>query len=390
MNRIEGAERKQIAEIINRVITPEAIITNLEMLQPPAPSGTVLHTRTPVIKKLLLESGVPPEQFTSRFLDTRSPAVLFNNNKPLLWFSAHSDQPTYLLPNTNEITFDIMPISAHRPKRINSSFPEFPAVVLRYKPKNNIYEVVSEGIIGTQADNNKPYYNASTKPKGGFHPGYDRIVYAPPFTFDERTGLVTGNIDNAAGIAASIAAIKALVEIARQNRMGIRDFKLGMIFPDEEEGLEHDPAYFARGARRIVHRATAKNLLPEIIVNVDGHDTLEDNPPGKAAVYGAYVSDGKGPIVPPDIYAVFDRLLKELTKYGVITEKTEFVGKVSRSDDAGFMEVHDQIMPVGYLVRDPHHNKGLATANIEGLINTAMALAWITTEIKNNFYIKYD
>lgn len=379
ISRIE--DREKIAEIINAVIIPKTIMANLEALQPPAPSGTVLHTRTPIIKELLLESGVPSEQISSRFLDTRSPAVLFENNRPSLWFSAHSDQPTYLLPPTNETAFNIIPINAHRPKKIGSSFPEFPAVVLRYKPRKNIYEVVSEGIIGTQ-DDMKPYYNAHTKPKGGFSSGYDRIVYAPPFTFNESTRLVTGNLDNAAGIAASIVTIKALVQIAQQNGMGIQDFDLGIIFPDEEEGLEHDPAYFARGSRRIIHRAAAQNLLPEIVVNIDGHDTFGDNLPGKAAVYGAYISEGKGPIVPPDIYAVFDRLLRKLTEVGVTTEKTELVGKVSRSDDAGIMEVADQIIPVGYQVRDPHHNKGLATANIDGLTNTAKALAWITTEME--------
>lgn len=382
MNGMEGAEKKQqIAEIINRVITPKTIITNLEILQSPAPSGTVLHTRTPIIKELLLESGVPLEQITNRFLGTRSPAVLFKNNRPPLWFSAHSDQPTYLPPNTNELFFEIIPISAHRPKKTTLSFPEFPAVVLRYKPGKGTYEIISEGIIGTR-DNMKPYYRVSTKPKKGFLPGYDRIVYAPPFIFDESTRLVTGNIDNAAGIAASISTLKALVQIAKQNGMGIQDFNLGIIFPDEEEGLPEDPAYFSRGARRIAHRAAAQNLLPEIVVNIDGHDTLEDNLPGKAAVYGAYVSDGKGPIVPPDIYAVFDRLLQQLAKFSVTTERTELAGKVSRSDDAGIMEVVDQIIPVGYQVRDPHHNKELATANIDGLTNIAKALVWIATYIK--------
>ncbi len=383
MEALNTADRRQAtAEIINEIITPERVLENLKVLQSPAPTGTVLHTRTPIIARLLEEGGVDMKNFTERAFGTRSPAVFLGPKPASTWFDAHADQPTYIpKAPTNADSFDILPICAHRPKPAEK-YPEFPAAVLRYNPQHNIYEKISEGAIGTQKDM-KPYYVAQTKPRDGFKPGYDRIVYTPTLAYDPQTDLVVGNIDNPAGIAASAAAISALAEIAKQRRIKPEDLKATWLFPDEEEGLPEDPAYFSREARRIGHRAAAKGLLPEIIVNVDGHDTVNDQPPGTSAVYGAYVSGGKGPIVPPDIYSRFDRFLRGLGKHGVQTQPTESIpASLSRSDDAGYMDVHDQIIPVGYLVRDPHHNRGIATANLKGLVNVAKAMAWIAAEAK--------
>jgi hypothetical protein len=188
-------------------------------------------------------------------------------------------------------------------------------------------------------------------------------------------------MDNAAGIAVSLAAIHALVASAQLRGDPISELEAGWIFPDEEEGLPEDPAFFAREARRIIHR-TPLSWLPGVIIDVDGHDMSGDDDPGPHAVYGAIVSGGKGPTVPPDVYARFDEFLRQLEPYGVSARQTEAIpASLSRSDDVGLMEVHDQMISVGYLIRDPHHNRGIATTNIEGLVHTAKALAWIASEM---------
>ena len=108
---------------------------------------------------------------------------------------------------------------------------------------------------------------------------------------------------------------------------------------------------------------------------------IGDEQPGPHAVYCATVSGGKGPIVPSDVYARFDEFLRQLSSCGVSVCQTEAIpASLSRSDDVGLMEVHDQIMSVGYLIRDPHHNLDMATVHIEGLVQTAKALAWIAAE----------
>lgn len=370
-------QKLEAAEVINGVITPELIIRYLTKLQDPAPTTSVLHTRTPIIRNLLLEAGISTDQIASRFLGTRSPAVLLDSPRKI-WFDAHSDQPTYIPPITNENTFNIVPICAHSPKEA-AAYPEHPASVLRFNSQQQIYEVISTGVIGTHVKTRQPYYTATTKPQNGFISGTDRIVYTPNFALDQETGLASGNMDNAAGITVSIAAIHALVELAKRRNTQVSAFGVGWIFPDEEEGLPQASAFFAREARRIIHR-TPVDVLPKVIVNIDGHDTIRDADPQPLAVYSSFVSNGKGPILPPDVYLEVAEFLQRLTGYGVAVQPTEAVGRLSRSDDAGLMEVHNQIIPVGYLVRDAHHNKGIATVNIEGLVNTAKTIAWIASK----------
>jgi hypothetical protein len=375
------ARRLQTAEVINRIITRERVGEYLKALQDPAPTTGVLHTRTPILRRLLLEIGVPADQFTPRLFGTRSPAVLLNSPKKL-WFSAHSDQPTYIPPLTNDLSFRITPICAHRPRGLGQPYPEFPALVLRFDLKQQRYEVISSGTIGTDNKTQQPYYTASTKPKGGFIPGSDRITYAPLFSVDRHSGFASGNMDNAAGIAASLAAIHALVELAQQRGDSLSELDVGWVFPDEEEGLPENSAYFAREARRIIHRAPL-SWLPGLIITVDGHDAIGDEDPQPYLVYGAFVSGGKGPIVPPDVYTRLDGFLQQLAPYGVSSRQTEAIpASLSRSDDVGFMEVHDQMMSLGYLIRDPHHNRNMATVNLEGLAHTAKALAWIAAELE--------
>lgn len=114
------------------------------------------------------------------------------------------------------------------------------------------------------------------------------------------------------------------------------------------------------------------------IINVDGHDS---NSPQPVVRYAAYVSGNKGPVVPPDVYADFEMFLMELEPFGVISQMTEDGATVSRSDDAAHMEVIDEIIPIGYDVRDPHFNDGQPTANLQGLVNTAKAVAFIAAEM---------
>ena len=288
-------ERNVTAAIINESITPDAILNSLEELHDTlAPSGTVLYTRTPVIQRQIFDAGVSPADFDRRFLGTRSPAVLLNFLPKSVLFTPHSDQIGYVPPLTNQTSFDITPIAAHRPKKPDEGqgYPEFPATVIRFNPDHKLYETVSEGGIGTHVtgDSRTPYYAASTKPKDGFHPGYDRIAYSPSFSYDSETGLIQANNDNAAGVAATIVALSALKKIADARRIGLNEMRFGVVFPDGEEGLPEASAYFGREARRIAHRIPPEDL-PEYFVDVDGHEYTPQE-------ISAYEATGTTPTAP--------------------------------------------------------------------------------------------
>ncbi len=389
-------------EVTDQLITPEIILGNLQALQDPAPTSTIAYTRTPIIRGLLESGGINPLSITDNFLESESPAVFLDVREPYedvvppndtfskgIWINAHGDQPAYLIPRpTSDGEFDIMPICAHRPKvtaEIASgvrNFPEFPGVILRFDPRQGRYITVNKGTIGTRdSKTTEPFYRSSTRPpKGGFLPEYDRIAYQPPFAFDPESGLVSGNIDNAGGVAACIAAIIAFAKIAREHfHIDPAYFNIGWVFPDFEEGLPESADYFARSARRIIHQTGGRIKTPHTVYICDGHDT--PNPP-EAALYGAYVSRGRGAVSSPHNYFELDRIMGEVKRFGIETQRSESVtgASLSRSDDPAYFEKVTDIRPVGYGVRDPHHNDGLATANISSLVNLARVMTWIAVK----------
>ena len=143
--------------------------------------------------------------------------------------------------------------------------------------------------------------------------------------------------------------------------------------------LPENPAYFSREARRIIHHAAIRNSLPNTIVTVDGHDV--DNNPQPVARYAAYVSDNKGPVVPPDVYASYRSFLEYLARYGVCVRPTESGAKVSRSNDAAWMEWVGDNRTSGYDIANPHFNAGLPMVNMDGLIASAKTIAWLAAEM---------
>lgn len=365
------ADRHNITEVIDQTIIPQRVLDNLSRLQSLAPTTSVLYTRTPIIHDLLQEAGILPNEFIINFNGSRSPAVFLESPKPL-WVDTHSDQPAYKPPFTNETTFPIYPICAHRPKAIEAGqeYPSFPAQTLRYNSTHKLYEVVSEGLISTDERMN-PFYIAFVKPKDGFKP-VDLIAYAPSFQYTPATGLVSGNMDNAAGVALSILAMEAI------KKLGL-SYKVGWLLPDGEEGLPGESAFFGRGARIAINNCPPDHR-PSRVMIVDGHDTQNNQNPKDVVLYGAYVSAGKGAIVPPDLYAAVEDILQGVSN--VPTEPTELGHTLSRSNDVAYMNTTLDIIPVGYPILDPHHNRGIATVNLNSLVNTAKAIVWIAASMR--------
>ncbi len=377
-------DRERAAEAINKIITFDQAWGVLSLLQKPAPSGTEYYTRTPVIERLLIDADVPLGGgiFQTNFVGSGSPAVLLQLRKPL-WISAHSDTVSYTVARpTNEAAIELMPLAAHRPEK---GVREFPAAVLRFNLRSRRYEVISKGRIGCHQENPeskeylKPYYIADTKPQSGFVPGFDRFVFSPTMSVDMETGLMQGNVDNAAGITVNILALKALAEIARKNWNSIkfRELPVGFVFPGAEEGLPEQNATFARGARQMINNLSPRDL-PKKIVEVDGQGIEEGYAIPDSALLAAYVSGGKGAIVAPHYYAQFEAFLRELVPLGVRVEQSEAVhATVSRSNDPAWIERVKTVVPIGYGERWPHFNKGVPETNINALVNNAKAIVWM-------------
>jgi hypothetical protein len=377
--RLKIKNREGIAEVIHRIITPEEMLRVFSGLQDPAPSGSEQLTRTPVLRELLEGVNVPLDSFDVNFAGSRSPAILLATPQKL-WVSAHSDTISFgVRHRTNLTSVKLMPFAAHRPVELkNFHTREFPAAVLRYDTRTRGYERISEGVIGYHDGKDMvPYYNAATKPKTGFNPGLDRFVFTPTMQYDFETGLLQGNVDNAAGLAVCILVLKTLTVLARENGIDVRDFPVGFVFPGQEEGSPDQNATFARGARQIIKNTRVEDL-PQTIIEVDEQDTIGNYPVSTSALLAPFVSEGRGVILSPQDFGEFSRFLRSLSRMGVSVKSSDSAHtNVSRSNDPAYMERIPGIIPVGYGGRWPHFNDGMPQANLTGLVNNAKAIACI-------------
>lgn len=272
--------------------------------------------------------------------------------------------------NTAQGEVELIPLCAHRA----SPDGKYDALVLRYIEKDGgVLEVVTEGKIGT-AENQIPFFAG-----GGSIPALqigDRVIYNYPVQNEE--GTLRGTLDNAAGMAACLAAFKTIMEIAEEVKISFEDLGLSVVFTDEEEGVPASNATFARGMRRFLRNKETAH--PRLMINVDGHDTETSN---HGALYASAVSKGKGIIVPPQLYVPFEDFMHGLKQqYCVNNTATELAGSVSRSDDVAMMEVSPNVLICGYATQNPHFNTDIPTANLSDLVHLSKAIVWTALEFR--------
>lgn len=372
--------RREITEGLDLFITPEKILHFFKKLQEPAPSGTEIYTRTPHLVKMLQGSGVVrEEEIDSNFRDTESLAVFMNHLPRKVVVNFQMDDISYLpWERTNEEEFRLRPNHAQRQKPSLS----FSGAILRYNEEEEFYRVFSIGFIVTDYKGDAWYLRSQVGqqehvPGQEFTPVSDRVVYTPGVEYFPKTNKLTGKVDNQAGMATGLVALDAAVNASICTGIPIN---VGLLFTGEEEGIPSQHDSFSRQARRVAN-SLSWSELPNLVINVDGHD-VHSLPP--VAVWGEQVSDCVGPVAPPHQATQFRRLLEDLKEYGVETGNTyELGGRISRSDDVGWMG-RVRTLALGYPGKDFHFVEDVPSTNLTALVNLAKSLAWIYLSARAN------
>lgn len=354
-------ETERIREATERITSEEVLGILKPLSEKLAPSGTVSITRGLSIAKIWGGPG-----FDENYKGTGNPVI--NPEASGKLFVAHADQISYFIPQeTDSGEVELKALCAHRA----TPGVKHSALVLRYLEKNEALEVVAQGQIGT-TDERKPYFVG-----GGSLPRLkigDRVVYDLPL--EEGNGFIKGTSDNAAGMAACLAAALTLKEIAKDAGLEFEKLGASFVFTDEEEGVPTSNATFGRGMRRYLRKNTG---FPELMINVDSHDvkTL-----GNGALYAGVVSGGKGAVVPPQLYVPFRNFMQGLENKDIKSAPTELVGSVSRSDDVGMMEVSPNILIVGYGTKHCHFDGGIEEIYLPDLVDLSKAIVWTALEFE--------
>lgn len=195
----------------------------------------------------------------------------------------------------------------------------------------------------------------------------DRVCLASALDHDRSTGLVTGSLDNAAGVS---AALLAAVVLARSQT----PFEL--VLTDEEEGPSGASSQtISRGAMRFFAQAGDAPL--NVAIDIHGVpladlDTVQGHQQPWGASLAEFSSRGRGSVAPPHLYAAAVQLLTQ----GPVARRVRqnVGGYVPRSDDVVAMTKSNRVLVLGYPGLNRHFDRGLPTANAHDLIELTRAL----------------
>jgi len=338
---------------LTSIITATTAWTILETIANTyAPSQTVSYTRALAIQQLLPKLGLEAYLFDPDYAHTGNALLTLGARSPKILFLAHADEFSYLVgPEVGDGIWSLTPYCSDRTEI------DYHAVALRYRPASGRLETAATGLISRDNPERAPYFVAQA---GSLQPG-DRVIYRHPLS--QVADAIQGSLDNAAGVTACLLAVLALSRLAPQATVAFA-------FTDEEEGPPVYNTTFARGARRLLRRLP----MPDLCVNVDGHNLSTWCKLGQGAVFTEQTGQGRGAVVPPQVYARFKRMAADMTAQGV--RLTENLGYVSRSDEVACLEMTPNILLLGYPLRDPHFNQGVPAISLADLLDLGQAIFW--------------
>ena len=357
---------------LRQLTRPEDLLTFFtRVAKTPGPSQTVSYSRGRAIQEAVV-GFLGPE--SDRFLDlnlagTGNVALRFAPT-PRVVFVAHADEISYLVGSTGILPacpddqrgIPLVPFCNHNAQQ------DWPGSAWRYLPSERRLAQVARGTIRSRelAGVWRAWFVAE---EGQVAPG-DRVIYETPTHWDPN-GLLRGKVDNAFGVAALLAAARALVHTGERP-------PVWFLFSDEEEGPPQTAASFSRAMRRLVHSLP---LPPEtLFVEVDGHEVPHEQTPGPGAFFGEAAKLAQGVVTPPDLYAPFRDFAAGLAAQGVAIQENR--GYISRSDSVAIMERYRHVLLCGYQVRDTHYRHGWPTASMDGLVGLAQSLACIALAVR--------
>lgn len=363
MQRFETVliQRPSLVDEIVKWITPESVIKALiPIADTPSPSGVSSLTRGPIIQEWfesqkLMEKGVTLD---SNLFDSGTEVLSFGKGGISLF--AHLDEVSYLFrepikPGLARIT----PYCYHLAKE------PVPARIIRFN-SNGGWKIICEAEV--YISNNDYFVSYPVDVEFGFA---DRVVLASSVTYDANSGLLTGSMDNAAGVAAALIACDLMAHLG---------IPFNCYLTDEEEGPAGSSSQtISRGASRILRHVEQAPL--SAIIDIHGLNEVElaktsNHQISWGASLAEFSSGGRGSVSLPEILLTLSETFSKLEDNG-IRVRQNIGGYVPRSDDVVAMLQSNRLVVLGYPGINRHFDQGLPTVNLHDLVNLARALVVI-------------
>ena len=358
---------------VDRHVTRERVRRYLSALvDTPAPSTFAAPMRVPVLRRLLDQDGALEGNrlhLHGDFARTGSPVILTGLAQPTkpLWYFAHLDTISYLVQPGDGGTYPLVPFCAHM-----IADGERAARAYRYDLGRHAYRVVAEGLL--MSESGTPVFRAE-RSAPTLRPG-DRVAMVSSYREDPASGLFTGPMDNAGGVAALAVAAPVLA------RAGIEAL---LAFPDEEEGpVAPGNQMIGRGGSRLISLLPAPELA--IVADVQQGGGESDADPqggivsssrlGAGAVLAEFASLGRGAVTPPDLYALARHMAGLLGEVGVRIQESNNAYS-SRSDDVSVMLKTPNILLLGFPGFNRHYDRGEPRAHLDDVVHLAKALVYM-------------
>ena len=327
--------------------------------------------RVPVLRRLLAEDDVLADgrlHLHADFERSGSPVILTGTPgtaKPL-WYFAHLDTISYLVQPAEGDLVPLVPFCAHMIADGTRS-----ACAYRYDLARNAIVTVAEGVLVSRGGTPRFRPAAGAPP---LQPG-DRVSMISPYEEARDTGMFTGSMDNAGGVAALAVAAPVLA------RAGVEAM---LAFPDEEEGpVAPGNQMIGRGGSRLIARLPPPELAIVADVQQAGGEPDSDARGGvvnaarlgSGAVLAEFSSLARGAVTPSDLYGLARHAAGLLGDLGVRVQESNNAYS-SRSDDVSVMLRTPNILLLGFPGFNRHFDQGAPRAHLGDVVDLAKTLVY--------------
>lgn len=350
---------QEAARLCDESITVARTLALLRVVaDTPGPSGASSITRGRQVAAWFAGEGLSRAGVRFSLDEGRTGCDVLSFGEGGLRMLAHLDEVSYLVDGI-EASPGLWPVAAYC---YHLAEAPAPARALRFFA-DGTWQEIDHGDVITK--DGSLFYQGSLG--ADLEPG-DRVSLASEVALDAGSGLVTGSLDNAAGVTSALLAASVLA------KLGI---PFSVVLTDEEEGPSGASSQtISRGAMRYFQQAGDAPLT----VVIDIHGVPDSDAPhvrGHTVPWGAslaeFSSHGRGSVAPPQLYAAARSYLCEdnLIAQGA---RPNVGGYVPRSDDVVAMTSTNRVLILGYPGLNRHFDRGLPSANIGDLMQLARAL----------------
>lgn len=335
----------QLFEVMDRIITPQAYFDLFKKLSDNySPSLTVSAVQGPLVEAYM-SSGLgsaSPVKVDRSLRRSGTIGVTVGSEPAPVWLSAHGDICGYLTGPYNGKGYPLTPFCMTRSRPGRRA-----AMALGINEGTGPLPRLGEGMMVTEADGSVWFETTRSD-----LPMWTQVVHHMDAVWDQATDEFCGFLDNEAGSAVVLLAAKVLSHFP---------VNAVILMNDEEEGpVDKGNTMFSRANMRLFHR-TPTELLPELVISVDGHQQEQALEAGRAtnfkqgALFSGMTSMARGAVTPPRLVGFQRALSAKLAEHGIsLVENKE---GISRSDDVSSMFYTQNIVHVGYPAAYSHFDR---------------------------------